>query len=184
MSFLSLMVWAYIMENGLDSDERALALFLLRQPPMTSGKGCSWAGSPPGQSWASRTCHLWEGLLLTQSMPELYPLSERQFKPLWKYSLQWAFPEFWTAQEKEKANTELFVLCSVAQSCPALCDPVDCGPPGSSVHGILQARVLEWVAIPFSRGSFPSRDRTRVSCIGRWVLYRLSHQGSPLSCLL
>ena len=41
----------------------------------------------------------------------------------------------------------------VAQSCPTLCDPVDCSLPGSSVHGILQARVLEWVAISFSRGS-------------------------------
>ena len=41
----------------------------------------------------------------------------------------------------------------VAQSCPTLCDPVDCSPPGSSVHGILQARILEWVAISFSRGS-------------------------------
>ena len=39
----------------------------------------------------------------------------------------------------------------VAQSCPTLCDPVDCSPPGSSVHGILQARILEWVAISFSR---------------------------------
>ena len=42
----------------------------------------------------------------------------------------------------------------VAQSCPTLCDPVDCSPPGSSVHGILQARILEWVAISFSRGIF------------------------------
>ena len=41
----------------------------------------------------------------------------------------------------------------VAQSCPALCDPVDCSPPGSSVHGILQARILQWVAMPLSRGS-------------------------------
>ena len=46
-----------------------------------------------------------------------------------------------------------FVALLVAQSCPSLCDPVDCGPPGSSVHGILQARILEWGAIPFSRGS-------------------------------
>ena len=53
----------------------------------------------------------------------------------------------------------------VAQSCLALCDPVDCSSPGSSVHGILQERILEWVAIPFSRGSSPPRDRTRVSCI-------------------
>ena len=41
----------------------------------------------------------------------------------------------------------------VAQSCLTLCDPMDCSPPGSSVHGILQARILEWVFIPFSRGS-------------------------------
>ena len=53
----------------------------------------------------------------------------------------------------------------VAQSCLTLCDPVDCSPPGSSVHGILQARILEWVAISFSRGSSRPRDRTQVSCI-------------------
>ena len=50
--------------------------------------------------------------------------------------------------------------------------------PGFSVHGILQARILEWVAIPFSRGSSQPRDRTWVSCIGRQILYHLSHQGS------
>ena len=53
----------------------------------------------------------------------------------------------------------------VTQSCPTLCDPVDCSPPGYSVHGILQARILEWIAISFSRGSSRPRDRTQVSCI-------------------
>ena len=48
----------------------------------------------------------------------------------------------------------------VTQSCPALCDSVDCSPPGSSVHGILQARILEWVAISFSKRSFLPRDQT------------------------
>ena len=52
-----------------------------------------------------------------------------------------------------------------AQSCLTLCDPMDCSPPGSSVHGILQARILEWVAISFSRGSSLPGDRTQVSCI-------------------
>ena len=52
----------------------------------------------------------------------------------------------------------------VTQSYPTLCNPMDCRPPGSSVHGILQARILEWVAIPFSRGSFQPRDQTWVSC--------------------
>ena len=46
----------------------------------------------------------------------------------------------------------------VAQSCPTLSDPMDCSPPGSSVHGVFQARVLEWGAISFSRGSSPPRD--------------------------
>ena len=53
----------------------------------------------------------------------------------------------------------------VAQSCPTLCDPMDCSPPGSSVHGILQARILEWVAISFSRGSSRPRDRTQVPAL-------------------
>ena len=65
-------------------------------------------------------------------------------------------------------------LCMHAQSCPTLCNPNDCSPPGSSVHGIFQARILEWVAIFYSRGSSWPRDQTRVSgisCIGRRVPY-------------
>ena len=56
------------------------------------------------------------------------------------------------------------------QLCPTLCDPVDCSLPGSSVLGILQARILKWVAIPFSRGSSQPVDQTLISyisCIGR-----------------
>ena len=53
----------------------------------------------------------------------------------------------------------------VAQSCPILCDRMDCSLPGSSDHGIFQAIVLEWIAISFSRGSSQSRDRTQVSRI-------------------
>ena len=70
----------------------------------------------------------------------------------------------------------------VAQPCPAFCNPMDCIPAGFSVHEILQARRLEWVAMPSSRGSSQPRDRARVSyvsCIGRQVLYHLSHQGKP-----
>ena len=65
--------------------------------------------------------------------------------------------------------------CSVM----SLCNPMDCNLPGSPVHGILQARILEWVAIPFSRGSSWPMDQTCISCIGRWVLYHLNHWGSP-----
>ena len=54
---------------------------------------------------------------------------------------------------------------SVAQLCLTLRNPMDCSPPGSSVHGILQTRILEWVAIPFSRGSSHPKDRNWVPCI-------------------
>ena len=56
------------------------------------------------------------------------------------------------------------VLVLVAQSCPTLCNPMNCSPPGSFVYGIFQARILEWFAVSFSRGSSPRRDQTQVSC--------------------
>ena len=59
----------------------------------------------------------------------------------------------------------------VTKSRPTHCDPMDCSPPGSFDHGISQARILEWVAISFSRGSSKPRDQTQVSCSGRRVLY-------------
>ena len=61
--------------------------------------------------------------------------------------------------------TECSTVCVRAQSGPTLCNPMDCSLPGSSVHGISQARILEWVAISFSRGSSQTRDRTWVPCI-------------------
>ena len=71
------------------------------------------------------------------------------------------------------------------QSCLTLCDPMERSPLGSSVHGILQARILEWVSIPFSRISSPPRDQTcisYISCTGRWVLYHPCHLGThPLN---
>ena len=62
----------------------------------------------------------------------------------------------------------LLFMCMCAQShqsCPTLCDPLDCSLPGSSVHGIFQARILEWLAISFSRGSSWPKDRSHVPCI-------------------
>ena len=73
----------------------------------------------------------------------------------------------------------LHCCCSVAQSCPTFCDPMDCSPPGSSVYGIFQARILEWAAISFSRGSSWPRDRTLITCIaGRF--FTAEPQGKPL----
>ena len=62
-------------------------------------------------------------------------------------------------------SVDFLSVCLCAQSCLTLCSPMNCSPPGSSVHGNFQARILEWVAISFSRGSSQPRDRTCVSCL-------------------
>ena len=64
---------------------------------------------------------------------------------------------------------EMKVKVLVTQLCPTLCDSMDYSPPGSSLHGILQPGIVEWVAIPFSRGSSQPRDQTQVShIVGRF----------------
>ena len=93
------------------------------------------------RSW---TCSCWY-----MEMPVLYTL------PMWDNETR--------RKRITLASSRVKVL--VTQSCPTLCDPVGCSPPGSSVHGILQARVLEWIVISFSRGSSQPRERTRVSCV-------------------
>ena len=67
------------------------------------------------------------------------------------------FPEL-IITVSSKFITSYVRVCLVAHLCPTLCDPMHCSPPGSSVHGILQARILEQVAMPFSRGSSQPRD--------------------------
>ena len=62
-------------------------------------------------------------------------------------------------------STRIAMCVLLAQSCPTLCDPVDCSRPGSSVRGILQARMLEQIVISSSRGSSPPRDQTHSSCV-------------------
>ena len=71
---------------------------------------------------------------------------------------------------------EFFHSCSVTQLCLTLCNPMDCSSPGSPVHGISWAKILEWVAISFSRGSNPCLLYL-VPC--QWILYWLSHRGNP-----
>ena len=67
---------------------------------------------------------------------------------------QYATGDQWRNNSRKNKENE----SEVNQSCPTLCDPMDCSPPGSSIHGIFQARILEWVAILFSRGSSQPRD--------------------------
>ena len=71
--------------------------------------------------------------------------------------------------------------CLVAKSCPTLCDRIDCSLLGSSVHGISQAKDLEWVAISSSRGSFQPRGGTHVFCIGRQTVYHVITWEVPLT---
>ena len=71
--------------------------------------------------------------------------------------------------------------CLVAQLCQTLCDPVDCSLSDSPVQGVSQARILDWVAISFSRGSSQPWDQTRASCIGRFFTTELL--GKPVTCI-
>ena len=75
-----------------------------------------------------------------------------------------------------------YIHCiTFTELCPALCDPMDYSPPGSSVHGIFQARIQEWVAIPFSRRSSRPRDWTQVSCIvGRFFTIEATREAHSL----
>ena len=78
---------------------------------------------------------------------------------------------------------EVEVTMLVTHSYLTLCDPMDCSLPGSSVHGIFQARILEWVVILFSRGSSWLRDWTEISCIVGWFFTVLSRQRNPIDGL-
>ena len=94
-----------------------------------------------------------------------------------KKDVKYQLDAFYREQETIESESE----SEVAQSCPTLCDPMDCSLSVSSVHGIFQARVLEWIAISFSRESSQRRNRTQVSCIaGRrftvWATREVSKQ--------
>ena len=104
------------------------------------------------------------------------------------------YQDKWWAQGQETGKNLIFseersldpvcvCVCVHAQPCPTLCDPMDCSPPGSSIHGISQARILEWVAISYSRGSSRPRDQTHISCIGKRICLSLSHLGHPLDIM-
>ena len=102
-------------------------------------------------------------LTLNLQLPELWENKWLLFKPL-VYGIL-----LWQAQKMNIATAA--AAAKSLQSCLTLCDPVDCSLPGSSVPGILQARILEWVAMPSSRESSRPGYQTCFSCIGKQVLY-------------
>ena len=110
---------------------------------------------------------------LFRSIPDLYPLEAIATAKLWQPRVPWGSKTLHlTYMTSYKAVTMICYLRTgwcmhykLFQSCPTLCDLMDCSPPSSSVHGILQARILEWVAMPCSRGSSQPKDQTHISYI-------------------
>ena len=98
-------------------------------------------------------------------------------------SRHWHLSEPWRPCESSllfplMQNASVTVWAKLLQWCPTLCNPMNRSTPGSSVHGTFQARILEWIAMPSSRGSSWRRDLTcivHVSYIGRWVLHLSGH---------
>ena len=146
----------YVLSLSIMSDSAA-PWTIARHAPLSMGS--------PGQEH-------WSGL----PFPPPGDLSDPGIKPLsLDQILHWQL-----CHVKVKSESE------VAQLCPTLCDPMDCSLPGSSVHGIFQAIVLEWISISFSRGSSQPRDQTQVShivdrCLTIWATREapLCHVGSP-----
>ena len=105
-----------------------------------------------------------------QPTPVVLPGKFHGWKSLVGYS-PWGRRE---SNTTERLHFDFYIIahcCLVAKSHLTLLWPMDCSPPGSSVHRISQERILEGVALSFSRGSSQLRDWTHVSCLGRWVLY-------------
>ena len=131
-----------------------------------------WSG-PTGSTDFSTQCKNWQMIKLPASLQLwlafLNPFTVALYK---RFYITWLyfFP------------SKLVFSVLVAQLCPTLCNPMDCSLPGSSVHGIFQARILEWVAISFSRGSSQSKNQTQVSCIaGRFFTLWATGKVSPSS---
>ena len=99
-------------------------------------------------------------------------------KQWWSFTRQWLGPiSPFNERKGEYSQGMSAVLCLVVQSCLTLWDPMDCSPPYSSIRGTLQARTLEWVAMPSPKGSSLSRNRTQVSNIaGRFFTVSLTRE--------
>ena len=114
-----------------------------------------------------------EALLSSESCCEMKTLHKNH---IYKTKC-WDTPQI--SSETHYASSTILLLQAktvlVTQSCLTLYDPMNCRPPGSSVHGIFQASILEWVAIPFSRGIFPTQETNPGLLHCRQILYCLSH---------
>ena len=143
-----------------------------------------------GGSEAKRTNRGWSGKRLGAPRPWFLPHQDSTVVTQTQYGSYKCEPQSlgsksWLCTYKSsKAGNLTSYVCPVPKSCPTLCNPADCCSPGAFVHGILQARILEWVAISSSRGS--SRPpgaliHVSVSCIAGGFFLPLSHLGSPIT---
>ena len=131
-----------------------------------------------GETGCKRTSRAWESLYV------IYFKKKLAWKKVVAFGWIWTL-YFWTAHQRyswvglrqaslfptralilvlNPSSASLWVCAQLLQSCLTLCSPMDCSPLGSSVHGILQARILEWVATPSFIGSSQPRDQTHVFC--------------------
>ena len=157
--------------------------FVTEYGSMDSAVTCS-------SSWPSLTLS-WSSLLVSHE-PDISSSVTSQFRP---YSHSWLAPSLWLPlhpsllayawphhSSPPLAGCHHCYCCLVTKPCLSLCDPpMDCNLPDSSVHGILQAKIMERVAISFFRGSSRPRDWTRVSCISRRILYHRTTRKAPPS---
>ena len=123
----------------------------------------------PGQNTGVGSLSVLQGIFPTQGFNPGLPLDK----------LNNAWISVSSTSNGDYSESIWMCVCLVTNSCPTLFDPMDCSPPGSSLHGILQARILAWVAIHFSKGSSQPRDRTWVSCItGRFLTIWATREAS------
>ena len=113
--------------------------------------------------------------LMSSSPNIIWEVFSAQTEELLRFKGEWPLSTEHSGGNKEASCIRNLIKCVLSsQSCPTLCEPMDCNPPGSSVHGILQARIQEWVAIPFSRRS----SQLMGLLYFRQILYPLGHQGN------
>ena len=115
-------------------------------------------------------CYLTKGIVYQgthkkKSLNKILTIEERQNTATSRNILQPFFLRYMKTDTEQGAYQVILYVCSVTQSCPTLHNPMDCGLPGSFVYGILQAWILEWIAISSSKGSSRPRDQTCISCI-------------------
>ena len=150
-----------IVTNSTNALKTARLLCLWDFPGKHTKVGCHslFQGIFPTQELNPGPLHYRQILCPWATRKATHPCPSKNFKIL-NFSKHFKYHISQTSQSLDELEGE------VAQLCPTLCDPMDCNLLGFSVHGILQARILEWIAISFSKRSSRPRDRTRVSRIG------------------